>query len=362
MAERDMDCGGRPVNSSKSALLGLSLLLIVAPVAAHGGDPSVSAWWHAWSFDPDLMLPLLLTAFLYLRGTRRRHRRRAQAAYSDSHVFFALGLLALFLSLQSPIDALGERSYSMHQIQHLMLRTLAPMLLFLPSPQATLVAGLPSRARVLLANSSRFTALKGLFVSIAHPAPTTALFIASAYVWQYPLYFEVALLSDGVHYLMHVTMLGAGVLFWWRIFDDRPAGTPHGTRVVMIWTATAANILLGAYLTLKGGVLYPIYDKLGRLWIGGELDELLGGIIIWIPGSMMMLASLLVVIHRWGRREERSHRRRSALGPAGLDSTGSVATSQRASSAGRLGMMMGLFSGVIFLGFIALIIVHLAGR
>lgn len=57
----------------------------------------------------------------------------------------------------------------------------------------------------------------------------------------------------------------------------------------MLWIATTANVALGAYLTMKSSVLFPVYDDLGRLWVDGDMDELLGGLIVWILGSMMSL-------------------------------------------------------------------------
>jgi putative membrane protein len=342
----------------KSAFLGV-LLVMAVPVAAHSGDAAVENWWTAWSFSLDLMLPMALVVWIYTRGALRRRARSARVASGLEPSFFALGLLALFLSLESPIDPLGERSYTMHQVQHLLLRSLAPLLLFLPSPQATFVAGLPSRVRRLFARMSRVLFVRVFFGVLTHPVSVTVLFIVSGYVWQYPSYFEAALLDDGLHYLMHVTMLAAGVLFWWRIFDDRPSSTPHGGRIVMLLSATAANVALGAYLTLKEGVLYPVYDELGRLWLGGEYDELLGGIILWIPGSNMALLALLVILHRWGQREDRLRSKAVRL-EAAAPAVG--ANSQpRAAGTVRLGVLLGLMSGGIFLGFLGFIAVKLIG-
>lgn len=338
----------------------LSVLLLMVPmfVLAHSGDVATENWWVAWSFDLDLMLPMALSIFVYTRGALRRQARSIRIAKGMEPAFFGLGLLALFLALQSPIDPLGERSYTMHQVQHLLLRSLAPLLLFLPSPQATLIAGLPSWARRLFAQMSRAVPVRMFFGVIAHPVSVTVLFVFSGYLWQYPPYFVAALLDDDLHYLMHVTMLAAGVLFWWRIFDDRPSSTGHGSRIVMLLVATAANVALGAYLTLKEGVLYPIYDELGRLWLGAEMDELLGGSIVWIPGSNMALVALLVILYRWGQREERA--RSKAIRSSGTASANSRAR-PTAPSPARIALMLGLISAGIFLGFLAFIAVNFMG-
>ena len=117
---------------------------------------------------------------------------------------------------------------------------------------------------------------------------------------------------------MHAIMLITGLLFWWRILDRRgpPMALRYGIRLMLLWLALLSNIILGAYTTLKTTELYPA-DVLGRFWeISPSVDEHLGGIIIWIPGSMMFLVALLTVVHMWGRHESRIESRQA--GGAGI--------------------------------------------
>ncbi|PXX95762.1 hypothetical protein CR157_16250 [Halomonas sp. LBP4] len=334
----------------------LLLVLLATPAAAHSDGALAANVWFSWSFDLDFMLPLALVCFVYLRGIRQRQQRGRLTSHRETSLVF-LGLFMLFLALQSPIDPLGERSFSMHQVQHLLLRTLGPMLLFLPSPQTTFISGLNTNTRRVLARVGRVTGLGVL----AHPITATLLFAGLAYVWQYPPYFELALRNDMVHYLMHVTMLGSGLLFWWCIFDTRPSSTRYGTRLAMLWIVTTANIALGAYLTMKTGVLFPVYDELGRLWVEGNMDELLGGLIVWILGSMMSLVPFLVIIRRWGYKKDRMGKARMTVTSAGSDAV-RKGPRDAAENTRRLGWMLGLFSGGIFLALISVMFLSLAVR
>ena len=49
--------------------------MMAAPLAcAHEGEPlQPHDFWKAWSFDPAIVIPLLLTAALYLRGAAPEH-------------------------------------------------------------------------------------------------------------------------------------------------------------------------------------------------------------------------------------------------------------------------------------------------
>jgi putative membrane protein len=193
---------------------------------------------------------------------------------------------------------------------------LAPMALTLAWAQGVLTAGAPRWLRDgLVAPLAANGALRGLFGFLAQPAVATLLYIAALYAWQVPAYHNLALRNEALHYAMHASMLAAGLLFWWRIFDRRaaPQGCRYGVRLMMLWVVILSNIALGAVITLHRGVLYAAYDDIGRLFgMAARADEEIGGVIIWIPSSMMCLLAVLAVIHLWGRQETRQEARREA--------------------------------------------------
>jgi putative membrane protein len=289
-------------------LLGFLCLTLSSEAWAHVGEiHSEANSGSQWEFTPDVVTATVLAGIVYAAGVIRRH------AFDDielwRHAAFVAGVAAVFLALESPIDYAAEHAFFMHQVQHFLLHMLAPMLIALSAPQATLTSGLPSILRRKgLAPSVSNLLVKRVFALLANPGVITALYIATLYVWQYPPYHDAALLSEPIHYVMHMTMLAAGILFWWRVFDFRapPAGLGYGQRLMMLWVVILSNIVLGSYTTFKGEVLYPAYDTVGRIYDMRPLtDEMLGGLIIWIPSSMMCLAGLLIVIHMWGRHETR---------------------------------------------------------
>jgi len=302
--------------------------LVVPTLAwAHGGAQQPADW----PFSPDILLGTLLAAAIYLRGWWRR-RGRPSAPSAWRHASFFAGLGALLAALQSPIDTLAEHSFAMHQVQHLLLRGIAPMLLFLALPQPLMVAGLPRtmRKRVLapLFASRSWRLVAALF---ARPFPATFWLLAVPYFWHIPRFHDLSVLRDPVHYAMHLSMLLPALLFCWRVLDPRPAplGASYATRAVMCWAAIAGTIPLGAFLSLKRVPLYASYDLNGRIWdLGALQDELIGGVIVWIPGSMMFFVLLLLVIRLWGAREGRVEalRQRGIAAPTALD----VGTANRA--------------------------------
>lgn len=319
--------------------------VLPALAQAHGGAETPIAW----PFAPDILLASLLAAAVYVSGWwRRRGRPGAPSAWR--HASFFAGLTALLVALQSPVDTLAEHSFAMHQVQHLLLRGIAPMLLFLAVPQPLMMAGLPRSVRehVLapLLVSRGWRLLAALF---GRPLPATLWLIAVPIFWHVPRYHDLSVLNDPVHYAMHLTMLLPALVFFWRVLDPRPAplGASYGSRVVMCWAAIAGTIPLGAFLSLKRTVLYDSYDTNGRIWDLGALhDELLGGLIVWMPGSMMFVVLLLVVIRLWGARESRMEalRQRGIVRPNRADD---VAAANRALAVRLAGIALTVIVGVI---------------
>jgi len=289
----------------------LLLLLVPALARAHGGGETEALQpWASWPYAPELLAGTAIAAVFYIRGWLLR-RGRAAAISAWRHASFLAGLVALLIALQSPLDALAEHSFTMHQFQHMFLRAIGPMLLMLAAPQVLLIAGMPEwlRTQVLAPLlSSRMAGV--IFGFFAHPFVATFFLLAVPVFWHIPEYHNLSVLNVPVHYMMHITMLASGMFFFWRVLDPRPApqGASYATRIVMSWAAIAGNIPLGAYITLKSGVLYTAYDMKGRLWDWSALaDEQVGGVVIWSPGSMMFAVLLVLVIRLWGMREKRLH-------------------------------------------------------
>lgn len=303
------------ITLARIGVLAAAMTLMAATAAfAHGAVDDTANPWLAWNVTWDVALGTLITVGLYARGIWRL-KHKTDSARIWRHVSFFAGLAAIFLALQSPIDAIAERSFLIHQVQHLLVRLAGPMLIFLSAPQGILVAGMPDKFQRHVVNpviSDR--TVRRFFGFFAHPAVATAVFVGALYVWQYPRFHNAALLDDNLHYLMHASMLFAGLLFFWRIFDPRPAplGTGYGVRLMMLWIMVLSNIAIGSYLALKTELLYGAYDLKGRLWHPPLTDEQLGAATMWIPNGMMGLVAVLIVIHLWGRQETRDEMRRTA--------------------------------------------------
>jgi putative membrane protein len=202
--------------------------------------------------------------------------------------------------LQSPLDEWSAHFFFVHQIQHLMLLQLAPIALVLPAPQGRLIAGLPRPARRVLRSALSRRALRAFFRGFTHCATATLLLSAVILVWNEPRIHDAAVRDGALHDVMHLTLLSAGLIYWWRILDHRPPprGAPYIYRLVMLKIAMMVTVLLGGYLAMKQNELYMVYDRAG-LALAGQTDEMTGGFVLWLGGSLLPLTVGFLVFRRW---------------------------------------------------------------
>lgn len=282
---------------------GLVVLALAASasdaVRAHSVD-TPGPWWSSWTLTPFIVLATACVLWLYARGAGKAGRWQRTG--------FLAGSGLLFLALQSPLDALAGDSFGLHQLQHLVIHALAPMLIALSAPAAALMAGMPGwMRRGFYAPIAGNHGARAAFGLLSTPAGAAFAFIATQLVWLLPAAQTQALAVAWVHDAMHFSMLLAGMFLYFCAFDPRtpPAGAAFGSRVFALLAALLVNIPLGAYLSYKESVLYPAYDEGGRLGLDPLVDERIGGLIQYVPGSMMFVVAVLLVLGAWRRHELR---------------------------------------------------------
>jgi len=329
----------------KRWLCAAALLLTAAPALAHGDHLERGTNpWSLWQLSPEIILGLAIAGLIYWRGSRHGlvdSRWRIAA-------FFG-GLAALFVALISPVEELSDHIFAVHQVEHMLLRSVAPMLLFLSAPQGAMVRGSPQWLARFFVGSGWLRRLVGV---LRYPPLATILFLLSSYFWMIPYYHDMAIENEPIHYLWHITLLLSGLIYFSVIFDRRmgPPGPGLATRLGMFVAAALGNIILGAFLSLKDVPLYSAYIILGHMWHVSELtDEQTGGIIMWIPGTMMFSLSAIWVVFSWGREETRFVNRRIR--------TGRELIRARRQSNGALAL--GLVTAALLIGVVAVSVVSL---
>jgi len=244
---------------------------------------------------------------IYMRGAGRPRLVRERTGMVR-HLLFATGIVVMVGGFDGPLAAAGQRLFSLHQLQHLLIRLLGPMLIVLAYPLPILRAGLPRAARRRLRRFGDHPVAQFATRVLMRLDISFVLLIGSLYLWQTPVLHNAALSTPPLALFAHMSMVLAGLLFFAVVLDrrDAPEGAVQSLRLLTLTGVIISNILLGSLTTMKEIVLYTGYGIARRLWGFAPLaDETLGGFTIWVPSSMVIIAAIILVFNGWNAAEVR---------------------------------------------------------
>ncbi len=249
----------------------------------------------AWDVDPSIPIGCVLL----LVGWFAAHRPRCRPDLARGGCF-AAGVAVMFIALTSPIDTLGDAYlFSAHMLQHMLLILVVPPLLILGlSPRfVRAVIGVPALG-----------AIEGF---VRRPAIAWLPAMAALWIWHIPALFDAALANENLHIVEHLCFMSAATIFWWPILCPlETSRMPAMAALLYLFAAMLAPSLLGIAITFAGPGLYqPYLHPEDPLRIAGllrdtwgltpEVDQELGGLLMWVPGGLVFLAAIFVVMARW---------------------------------------------------------------
>lgn len=306
----------------------LARLAIAAPLAAAGlalgagrvlagestplPSPTPLDVLFDWSFDPQIQLPVLGTALLYLLAVRQ-----VNARHPGNHVprwqiaCFLGGLAAVELALQGVVDRYEGVLFTAHMVQHLLLMMVAAPLLVAGAPITLVLRVSSPRVRVGLVLPILHSRVVRL---LSHPIVAWTIFTVVLWGSHFSPLYELALESDPVHYAEHAMYLAASLLFWWPIVgtDPSPWRLAYPVRLVMMMLQMVQGSFLGLAVMNAPLPLYPHYAAIHLGWVTPLGDQQLAGAVMWGIGGAGFLAMAIPVFFAWLADEEEKGRRSDA--------------------------------------------------
>ena len=267
-----------------------------------GAPPAPHDLLTAWSFEPGVVLPLVVAGWLYVRGVRALWRSAApgRGVHAREVAAFGLGWLTLLIALVSPMHRWGEALFSAHMVQHELLMALAAPLLVLGRPLIPWVWALPPGWRRPIGRVTAAAPFRTTWDGLTNPGVAWTLHAVAIWTWHLPALFQATLQSETVHALQHASFLGTGLLFWWTVLERRRGRLGWPGAVIALFTTAVHTGLLGALLTFSNRLWYPIYAPATAAWGLTPLeDQQLAGLIMWIPGGLAYLIAALALMASW---------------------------------------------------------------
>ena len=250
--------------------------------------------WLVWSIHPSTVVGLVALAGLYL--WRMRHAKADERVSVSRRILFFSALLVIFASLNGPIHDLSDTYlFSAHMVQHLMLTMLMPPLL---------IAGVPGwMLRPLLRNR----AIASVARLVTRPIACFAIFNVVIAMWHIPMFYNAAMDDHNIHILEHLMFMAAAVLMWWPLLSPLPElpRLSYPGQMLYCFLMILPMSIVAVYISMADQVLYPAYAAAPRITSLSPLeDQLLGGLIMWVPGGMIFMIIMSVIFFKWSARGE----------------------------------------------------------
>jgi putative membrane protein len=257
-------------------------------------------------------LALFVGATLYLWGWRRLHRVDPHLAHVARLVALGGALAALTLALVWPLPDWSNYLLTMRSLQKAMVAMVAPPLLWLACPVHVVVWGMRGAPRRGLVNlrQGRSSIARGVRAG-TQPLVAWFVFVGAFLVWHDPQAGSFLVGERWPHHAAPWLLMGAALLYWWHVVDTGPRlhrGFPDWLLLPYLLTVEIANMVAGITIAFSGQPVYAYFAAVhaqygGVLPLDPQLDQMIGGAIVWVFGSFVYVTSVVLVLHRLFRRD-----------------------------------------------------------
>jgi cytochrome c oxidase assembly factor CtaG len=296
------------MNSRKKILVAVISMFVSASAFGHEEAPqSFHELIRDWEFDPLVVLGLLLSGWLYLRGVHRLWKILgfAKGIRKWEVMCFWCGWIFTAIALISPLHALGHALFSSHMVQHEILMLISAPCFVLGRPMIAFLKALPGEWAGMLARFGNSSPWQKFWRNITHPITAWIIHAVALWTWHIPSLFQATLDNDLVHSLQHTSFLFSALLFWWALMHGRGRMKDYGIAVLYVFTTAMHTGALGALITFAGTILYPDYATTTLAWHLTPLeDQQLGGLIMWVPAGLVYVIAGLALFAGWLRASE----------------------------------------------------------
>ena len=245
-----------------------------------------------WPFDVTVYAGLvaLFLGHAWLAGTVVDAQRKHS-------LYFGLGLLTLWIALETPVDTISDHFLeSVHMLQHVLLGFVAPPLMLLGlSPQMV----------------ERVVRLPGIR-SLTEPVPAQAVAGVVMIVWHLPPLYNATLYSESLHIVEHLIFIAAGVVLYWPILEATSASArwhlSPGLKLLYMLLATLPQDGIALAFIFSRVPFYDFYTHAPRLIasLTPVIDQTVAGAVLMVLGKATLAVAAMAVFFRWFGSESKA--------------------------------------------------------
>ena len=254
--------------------------------------------WSEWRVYPSFMVGwlLLIGAYFLLIGPLRHRFPGSRPVPLRRVASFAVAMAVMFLALQGPLHELSDYFlFSAHMVQHLVLILVMPPFLLYAVPDWMLRPAVKVPA---VGRAARF---------LTFPLVAFALNNVIFAAWHFPGPYDLMMRDHAVHITMHTMIMVTGTIMWWPVMSPLPElpRIAPPLQMVYLFVLGIPMMMTAALITFSQDELYRWYVEAPRIFALSPLeDQRLGGVIMWVPGGLVLWLAITTVYFRWTRDEE----------------------------------------------------------
>jgi putative membrane protein len=228
-------------------------------------------------------LILAFTALVFLRGWLFLRSSALKSTSAWRALSFLLGLFFIWVAIASPIAALDHELLTVHMLQHLLLMTFAPLLIWLGAPVGLELHGLPSRfVEEMLLPMWQSRAEKRYVKALGSPEFAWLAACAALVGWHIPTFFALGMQSAGWHLFEHLSFFATGLLFWWPVVQRSTGSRQDPSMILYLFFATLPCDILSGFLVFSDRVVYPMYFSSSHLLgLSPLVDQQCAAALMW---------------------------------------------------------------------------------
>ncbi|HEY4036071.1 MAG TPA: cytochrome c oxidase assembly protein [Ktedonobacteraceae bacterium] len=244
-----------------------------------------------WSWNPGVVIFLLLLCLLYLWGLWQARRRRLEEQPISAHriaAFFG-GIVIVALFVLSPINTIARTQLlSVHFAQIVILASIcAPLVLY----------GCPA---ILLRPLVEVPVVRDIMRFLTFPLVASLIFNGTFLLWHAPKLYNASLADASLYQTMVLGVFCASLLNWWPLIGSltelRKISYP--IQIFYAFFDGQPVDIFALVLVFSGVPFYPHYALPPQLGLSRFADQAVGGAFLLVPG-LIDLAVMSPLFFRW---------------------------------------------------------------
>ena len=226
----------------------------------------------SWQLAPEILLPVILLAYLYLKYTTSTTRQT---------LFFFSGLISIIAVVNTPIGARAMDYFSLHMVQHITMMMVTGPLLILGTP-------------------SSFRPSGRIFHALTHPIFSWLSYAALMIGVHLPGPHNFIMEHPWAHSYLEVPLyIALPYLFYFNLLDRKLTNRriSPALAVISLFLMMVPETLTGFFIYVSHGSLYNEMYTLN--------DQRRGGSLMWSGAMIIDSIWMSFAVYHWIKSEER---------------------------------------------------------